>query len=200
MLIATRSPHKLAELRTLLQVPHTELVSLDDVGIADVAPEDADTFEENARDKATFYAIRARGLPTLADDSGIEVDALDGAPGVKSHRYAGEPASDERNNQKLLKALERVSGHARTARYRCALAFIERPGTAAVIRVGALEGSIADGARGSGGFGYDPIFELAGEHGGRRTVGELSQEEKDRISHRAEAARLMAEYLRSIGY
>jgi XTP/dITP diphosphohydrolase len=200
LLIATRSPHKLAELRTLLQLPHTELLSLDDVGIADIAPENADTFEENARDKAVFYAARTRGLPTLADDSGIEVDALDGAPGVKSHRYAGEPASDERNNEKLLEALTGVPDDGRTARYRCALAFIQQTGNGAVVRVGTLDGTIAREPRGSGGFGYDPIFEPAGEPRGGRTVGQLSQEEKDRISHRAEAARLMGDYLRSIGY
>jgi XTP/dITP diphosphohydrolase len=128
------------------------------------------------------------------------VDALGGAPGVRSHRYAGNPASDERNNEKLLSALGGVPPAGRTARYRCALAFVERPGTEAVVRIGTLEGRIATGSRGAGGFGYDPIFEPADEPPGGRTVGQLTQEQKDRISHRAEAARAMGDYLRSAGF
>jgi XTP/dITP diphosphohydrolase len=180
-------------------LPRTDLVSLDDVGIGEVAPEDADTFDENAVSKARFYAERTR-LPTLADDSGLEVDALDGRPGVRSHRFAGEHAGDEENNVRLLDALRGRPVADRTARYRCSLAYVKEAGSEATLRRGTLEGRIADSPRGSGGFGYDPIFEPASEPPGGRTVGLFSQEEKNEISHRAVAARLMGEYLRSLGF
>ncbi|MDQ3871207.1 MAG: RdgB/HAM1 family non-canonical purine NTP pyrophosphatase [Chloroflexota bacterium] len=200
LLVATRSRHKLAELRALLKLPHTELLSLEEVGVEQEASEDAQTFEENAVLKARFYAAQS-GLPTLADDSGLEVDALGGRPGVRTRRYAGETATDEENNRKLLEELTGVPAERRTARYRCALAYLE-PGTAsrAAVRVGALEGRIAEAPKGSGGFGYDPIFEPSGEPPGGRTVGELSPDEKNAISHRALAARAMAQALRAIGY
>jgi len=199
LLVATRSAHKLGELRTLLRLPRTDLVSLDDVGVIEVAPESAETFEENAVDKARFYASLAR-LPTVADDSGLEVDALGGGPGVRSHRFARDGASDEENNQRLLELLHDRPPPERTARYRCALAFVTDGRADAVVRGGTLEGRIADVPRGTGGFGYDPIFEPAQEPPGGRTVGLISQAEKNEISHRAVAARQMGEYLRSRGF
>ncbi len=210
LVVATRSVHKLAELRQLLHLPRTRLVSLDEVGVADEAPEDGATFEENAVFKARFYAERT-GLPTLADDSGLEVDALGGGPGVRTRRYAGEQATDEENNVKLLEALRGLPPERRGARYRCVLALAE-PGRAGagrrggasspavVIRRGAFEGRIASGPRGSGGFGYDPIFEPAGEPPGGRTVGQYTAAEKNRVSHRAAAARAMRRVLRTRGY
>jgi XTP/dITP diphosphohydrolase len=205
LLVATRSRHKLDELRALLHLPDTEVVSLDDVGIPDDAVEDARTFRGNAILKARFYAGRS-GLPTLADDSGLEVDALDGGPGVRTRRYAGEDPSDDENNAKLLGALDGLPPSRRTARYRCVLAYVD-PTTApvgggsgrrrwVVTRSGRFEGRIASEPRGANGFGYDPIFEPSTERPGGRTVGQLSAAEKNRVSHRAQAARAMARYLR----
>ena len=201
LLVATRSPHKLAELRALLHLPATRLISLDEAGIADEAPEEGNTFDENAIFKARFYAARS-GLPTLADDSGIEVDALGGGPGVRTRRFAGEDASDEANNAKMLAALAGLPPDQRRARYRCTLAFVEPEvdPTRATIRRGTFEGRIATGARGKGGFGYDPIFEPLSEPPGGRTVGLFSSEEKSRVSHRARAAAAMRRVLRARGY
>ena len=212
LVVATRSAHKLAELRELLHLPDTRLVSLDDVGVEEEAPEDGDTFDSNAVFKARYYAERTR-LPTLADDSGIEVDALGGGPGVRTRRYAGERATDEENNEKLLRELRGLPPARRGARYRCVLALVEpgRPsggsGTAGgsdapavVIRRGTFEGRIATEPRGTGGFGYDPIFEPAWEPPGGRTVGLYSAREKNRVSHRAAAARAMRRVLRARGY
>ena len=121
LLVATRSSHKLGELRDLLRPVRATLVSLDDVGIAQDAVESGGTFAANAALKARFYA-RLSGMPTLADDSGLEVDALDGGPGVRTRRYAGEDATDEANNRKLLAALAGLPAEQRGARYRCVLA------------------------------------------------------------------------------
>lgn len=201
LLVATRSAHKLGELRTLLHLPWLELVSLDEVGVDGEAVEDAATFRGNAIIKARFYCARS-GMPTLADDSGLEVDALDGGPGVLTRRYAGEDATDEQNNTKLLGALDHLPPERRRARYRCVLAFLDprsqpvggRPWV--MTRSGTLEGRIAEMPRGGAGFGYDPIFEPLDHLGGGRTVAEMTQEEKDRISHRGRAARSMARYLK----
>ncbi len=207
LVVATRSPHKLAELRQLLHLPATRLVSLDDVGVTEEAPEDGDTFDANALFKARFYAERS-GLPTLADDSGLEVDALGGAPGVRTRRYAGEQATDEENNARLLEALRGLPPDRRAARYRCVLALVEpdpaghgtRLPARGIVRRGTFEGRIATEPRGTGGFGYDPIFEPAWEAPGGRTVGLYSAEEKNRVSHRAAAARAMRRVLRARGY
>lgn len=201
LLVATRSEHKLRELRELLHLPWLELVSLDEEGVDGEAVEDAATFRGNAIIKARFYCARS-GMPTLADDSGVEVDALDGGPGVATKRYAGQDATDERNNAKLLDALDDLPPERRRARYRCVLAFLDprsqpvggRPWV--MTRSGTLEGRIAQGPRGTGGFGYDPIFEPLTEPVGGRTVAQMTQEEKDRISHRGRAARSMARYLK----
>jgi XTP/dITP diphosphohydrolase len=195
VLIATRSVAKARELRELLQLPGLELVSIDEAGIAEEIPEDGQTFDENAVKKAFGYA-RLAGLPAIADDSGLEVDALGGAPGVRTRRFAGPHASDDENNAHLLRLLEGIPSAQRTARYRCTLALVERPLEGAgiatpVLAHGTLEGRIALSARGGGGFGYDPIFEPDGEPPGGRTLAEYGAEAKNRISHRGRAARAM---------
>ena len=205
LLVATRSLHKLGELRELLDLPRAELVDLDDVGVEGDVEETGSTFAANARLKARA-AFRATGLPTLADDSGIEVDALDGGPGVRTRRYAGENATDADNNAKLLRELAGLPPGLRGARYVCVLA-LALPGDAGPrggIRVrtvrGTCRGRIATEPRGTGGFGYDPIFEPASEPPGGRTLGLWTPEEKHRISHRGAAARRMTPILRELGF
>jgi XTP/dITP diphosphohydrolase len=208
LVVATRSEHKLRELRQLLALAEADLVSLDDVGLGpDVEPvEDGRTFAANARLKARFYA-RATGLPTLADDSGLEVDALGGRPGVRTRRYAGEHATDEDNNRKLLGELAGLPSERRGARYVCVLALAlpddgaprGRVGIAAETR-GTCRGRIATEARGAGGFGYDPIFEPSVEPPGGRTFGQWTAEAKNAISHRSKAARRMARRLAALGF
>jgi XTP/dITP diphosphohydrolase len=205
LLVATRSTHKLRELRELLHLDHAELVSLDELGIPGDPVEDGETFEANAALKARFGA-RASGLPTLADDSGLEVDALDGGPGVRTRRYAGEDASDADNNRKLLAALDGLPPERRGARYVCvlALALPDRAGPRGGLDVslarGTCRGRIAVAPRGTGGFGYDPIFEPASEPPGGRTLGLWSPAEKNAISHRARAARRMTPRLVAHGF
>jgi XTP/dITP diphosphohydrolase len=206
LLVATRSRHKLRELRQLLGVgPDVELVSPDDLGIPDEPDETGETFETNARLKARFYARRS-GLPTLADDSGLEVDALDGGPGVRTRRYAGPDATDEANNRKLLGALGSLPPERRGARYVCVLALAlpadagPNGGLEPLVRRGTCRGRIATAPKGDGGFGYDPIFEPAPEPPGGRTLGQWSAEAKNAISHRSRAARRMAPVLRSMGF
>lgn len=205
LLIATRSEHKLRELRELLRLERAELVSLDELGVAGDPVEDGETFETNAAIKARFGAS-ATGLPTLADDSGIEVDALGGAPGVRTRRYAGEDATDADNNAKLLGALAGLPPARRGARYVCALALAlpgdigPRGGVPVAFARGTCRGRIATEPRGSGGFGYDPIFEPASEPPGGRTLGLWTPDEKHAISHRARAARRMTPRLVALGF
>lgn len=181
LVVATKNPGKVRELARLFGDAH-ELVILDPS--APEVIEDADTFEGNALKKAR--AARAHtGLPALADDSGLEVDALHGAPGVHSARYA-IAHDDAANNAKLLAALANVDE--RAARFRCALAFA---GDVEHVEHGSVEGSIARTPRGSGGFGYDPLFVLPDG----RTMAELTEAEKASISHRADAARKMRAWL-----
>ena len=204
LVVATRSVHKLRELRQLLDLD-AELVSLDDLGVPGEPVEDATTFEGNAARKAR-WAARATGLPALADDSGLEVDELGGRPGVRTRRYAGENATDEDNNVKLLSALRDVPPTRRGARYVCVLALAiprdtgSRGGLPVRMRRGIAVGRIAAEPRGDAGFGYDPIFEPASERPGGRTLGQWSADEKNRISHRGRAARAMAPVLRSLGF
>ena len=206
-MVATRSEHKLRELRELLHPARAQLLSLDDAGVAPgLDPvEDGTTFETNARLKARFYA-RITGLPTLADDSGIEVDALDGGPGVRTRRYAGEGATDQQNNARLLGALEGLPAERRGARYVCVLALAEgadeRDRSVPILAQsrGTCRGRIAAAPRGHGGFGYDPIFEPVSEPPGGRTLGLWSAAEKHRISHRSRAARRMARRLAELGF
>jgi XTP/dITP diphosphohydrolase len=198
LLIATGSSHKFAELAAMLDLPNTFLLSLRDAGLADSADETGETFEENAVLKALHYALLS-GMPTLADDSGLEVDAMDGRPGVRTRRYAGPNSTDEQNNDKLLAELGDLPPNRRTARYRCVLVLVE-DGAVADTTYGTFEGRIASSSRGDGGFGYDPIFEPDFEPVGGRTVGELTIEEKNEVSHRAQAARAMREKLIARGY
>jgi len=200
LLIATRSAHKLRELGELLCLAHTDLVSLDALGVEGDPVEDGTTFATNAAIKARF-GLRATGLPTLADDSGIEVDALGGGPGVRTRRYAGEDATDEANNAKLLRELDGLPPGRRGARYVCVLALAlpdgagPRGGVRLIMTRGTCRGRIATRPAGRGGFGYDPIFEPASEPPGGRTLGLWSPAEKNAISHRARAARRMASRL-----
>ena len=202
--MATRSPHKLRELRSLLRLEGTELVSLDDLNVPGEPVEDGLTFETNARIKARF-AARLTGLPALADDSGIEVEALNGAPGVRTRRYAGPDATDDDNNAKLFRELSGVPVERRGARYVCALALALHDeaapgGLRIIVRRGTTRGRIAFEPRGSGGFGYDPLFEPARERVGGRTFGQYGADEKDAISHRGRAARRMRSILRRLGF
>ena len=205
LLVATRSAHKLRELRELLALDHAELVTFETLGIEGDPVEDGATFETNAAIKARF-GLRASGLPTLADDSGLEVDALDGGPGVRTRRYAGEDATDEDNNVKLLEALDGMPPEARGARYVCVLALAlpgyagPRGGTRLISTRGTCRGRIATEPRGRGGFGYDPIFEPAAEPPGGRTLGLWTPAEKHAISHRARAARRMTPRLVALGF
>ena len=205
LVVATRSAHKLRELLELLDLDRSELVSLDDLGVAGDPIEDGQTFETNAAIKARA-AVRATGLPSLADDSGIEVDALDGAPGVRTRRYAGEDATDVDNNRKLLAALRGLPPERRGARYVCVLALAlpadagARGGQPVMFARGTCRGRIATEPRGSGGFGYDPIFEPASEPPGGSTLGLWTPAEKHAISHRARAARRMAPHLAALGF
>lgn len=205
LLVATRSAHKLRELRELLALDNAVLVTLDDLDIEGEAIEDGEAFETNAAIKARF-GLRASGLPTLADDSGIEVDALGGAPGVRTRRYAGEDASDDTNNRKLLDALRGLPAAQRGARYVCALALAlpgaagPRGGVTVTTVRGTCRGRIATEPHGNGGFGYDPIFEPQSEPPGGRTLGLWTPAEKNAISHRARAARRMVPRLAALGF
>jgi len=206
LLVATRSRHKLRELQELLSLGEgLELVSPDDLGIPDEPEETGETFETNARIKARFYALRS-GLPTLADDSGLEVDALGGGPGVRTRRYSGPDATDASNNELLLRELGSLPAERRGARYVCVLALAlpgqagPRGGLEILVRRGTCRGRIATQLRGDGGFGYDPLFEPWSEPPGGQTLGQWSAEAKNAISHRSRAAARMAPVLRSLGF
>lgn len=205
LVVATRSTHKLRELRELLHLERGDLVSLEDLGVPGDPEETGATFRTNAAIKARA-AVRATGLPSLADDSGIEVDALGGGPGVRTRRYAGEDATDVGNNTKLLAALDGLPPEQRGARYVCVLALAlpgdagSRGGVALTFTRGTCRGRIATGPRGTGGFGYDPIFEPASEPPGGRTLGLWTPAEKHAISHRARAARRMTPRLAALGF
>ncbi len=193
VILASANPGKLAELTSLLAPLGIDLAPQEILGI-ESAPETGATFLDNALLKARHAAGR-RGLPALADDSGIEVDALDQAPGVRSARYAGEGAGDEENLRKLLFELRDVPQIRRSARYRCVIAFVrDAEDPMPLIAEGSWEGSIAGEARGAGGFGYDPIFVPAGE---RRTAAELSPMEKNAVSHRGKALLALVAQLRA---
>ena len=187
LVFATRNAGKLRELRELVAPHGWEVRSLDDFPEMPEVDEDQPSFAGNAEKKARA-ALAFTGLPALADDSGLEVDALDGAPGVRSARYAGAGHDDRANTDKLLQALAGVPDARRTARFRCALAFVDETG-ALTCADGTCEGRIAHAPRGAGGFGYDPVF-LVGN--GPRTMAELAPEEKNRLSHRGQAMREMA--------
>jgi XTP/dITP diphosphohydrolase len=178
LVLATRNAHKLREFATLL-APHEIVVLPADVVLP---PETADTFSGNALEKART-AARATGLPAIADDSGIEAQALGGAPGVRSARYAGDHATDEENLAKLLR--EAPAGSALT--YVCAIAYVDGDGEERLVE-GRCTGTLDPDPRGDGGFGYDPAF-LPDDIGDGRTMAELDPSEKGAISHRGRAAR-----------
>jgi XTP/dITP diphosphohydrolase len=190
LLLATNNQGKQREYRRLLRGVPFEIVTPSGAGITGGVDEGGSTFEENAALKAAAMAGRS-GLLTLADDSGLEVDALGGEPGARSHRYAGEGASDIDRNKYLLKKLKRVPTKDRTARFRCVIA-IATPGGKVRLFSGECRGLIIDKPRGKNGFGYDPIFYLP-ELG--KTMAELTLAEKNKISHRARAAEKAREYL-----
>jgi len=190
LVVATRNRGKLLEIQAML----TGLVASvrcagDFPGLPDTV-EDGATFEENALKKAR-EAVRFCGLPALADDSGLVVDALEGRPGVYSARFAGEEAGDAANNAKLLAELAGVAAEATTAAFVCVLAFVTPEGVEQIF-TGRVPGRILDAPRGEGGFGYDPLFLVDGYD---RTMAELDVAEKNRISHRGQAFRLFREYL-----
>jgi len=193
VVVASRNRHKLREIGVLLADAGLawDLVSIDEIAPACALVEDEPSFEGNALCKAR-QAAAATGLPALADDSGIEVDALHGAPGVYSARWSGEPCDDARNNQKMLRELAGVPTEKRTARYRCAAAFVDPARGLELVRMGACEGRLLESLQGTGGFGYDPLFFI--ESLGL-TMAEIPLEGKNRLSHRAAAFRELARAL-----
>lgn len=188
VVLATKNPGKLKELRQLLQGFPVEIKSLADFGPIPEVEEDGETFDDNAYKKAAFTA-RALGLPAIADDSGLVVEALGGAPGVRSARYAGENATDRENIARLLAEMENRTD--RRAAFECVIS-IAVPAGPALTYEGRCEGKITAEPKGTSGFGYDPVF-YSPEYG--RTFAELSSEEKNRISHRGKAlAQVAAEF------
>ncbi len=203
LLVATRSRGKRAEFRALLAPLGCEIVFPDEIGITPSPDEERlerfESFEENAQAKAAWFGTRS-GLPTLADDSGLEVDFLRGEPGVHSKRFAGHDGPDHlvtaANNDMLLARLSGVLPADRTARYRCVLVWHDPVAGTDVMTVGSTEGRIAESLQGAGGFGYDPLF-VSAELG--VTFGVASRRAKDAVSHRGRAAAAMVAALRSRG-
>ncbi len=194
ILLASRNRQKLKELVACLQGLEVTVETLDDVREAPEVEEDGDTFKENATKKATEIA-RATGLLTVADDSGLEVDALRGSPGVRSSRYAREDATDKENNEKLLQEMAKVPEEFRGARFVCAIAVADPDGLVGVVE-GSCEGYVALEERGHYGFGYDPLFLMKDYN---KTFAELGPDVKNRVSHRframEKAAILIERYL-----
>ncbi len=188
IVLATSNENKVKEIKDLLKDFPVKITCLKDYGPMPEPVEDGTTFDENAYKKALHYA-KVLGIPALADDSGLVVEALGGAPGVYSARYAGEHATDRQNCEKLLKELEGVSN--RKARFECVIS-LATPGGPALTWEGRCEGEITREPRGESGFGYDPVF-LSREYG--KTFAEISMEEKSRVSHRGRAlAEFAAEF------
>jgi XTP/dITP diphosphohydrolase len=188
---ASRNRHKGRQIAELL--PDVELIPLDELAPGLVLEEPFDTFQENALAKARAV-VAATHLPAIADDSGLEVDALDGRPGVLSARFAGDGATDIENNRKLIAELEEVPDDKLTARYRCVAALVFADGRT-ITEDGSCEGHIVREGRGTEGFGYDPHFVPEGQD---RTMGEIPLAEKLTFSHRGRAFRALAERMRSI--
>lgn len=191
-IIATNNAKKLLELSRILNPLGIRALSAKEAGVSlGEVEETGETFEENARLKARA-ALDKTGMPALADDSGLMVDALNGEPGVYSARYGGEGATDAQKNEKLLKNMENVPKGKRTARFVSAICCLFPDGREIMVR-GECEGSIAYAPRGEGGFGYDPVF-LVGE----RSYAQLTPEEKDAVSHRGRALRKLSEELKKV--
>jgi XTP/dITP diphosphohydrolase len=193
LLVATGNRGKLREIEHLLADAEFEIVGLEQLPGAPEVVEDGDTFTANARKKAIEMA-RFSGMLTLADDSGLVVDALDGAPGVLSARYAGEQGDDAANNAKLLKEMENVPDERRQGAFCCVMALARPDGRCRTFE-GRISGLIMRGERGHGGFGYDPLF-LVPEYG--KTTAELPMEIKNRISHRGQALKQLIPVLKEL--
>lgn len=189
IVLATKNKGKIKEMRELLAPMNIEVLSLADFSPVDDAEENGATFAENAMLKARYYFAHT-GTPCLADDSGLEVDALGGRPGVYSARYSGEDATDAANNAKVLREMEGIEKDKRTARFRCAMALVGEG--IELTTDGTCEGALLTEERGQGGFGYDPIFYVPKFD---RTLAEMSSEEKNSISHRGAAVRKMADLI-----
>lgn len=187
VLLATGNAGKFREITAEFGDVPIRWLSLADLPDVDECEETGATFQENAVQKAIYYA-RTTGRLTLADDSGLEVDALDGAPGVISARYAGMPCNDAANNAKLVTELAAVPSERRAARFRCVMALADPAGNVLATTEGAIEGVIIDAPRGDGGFGYDPHFLVPRLN---KTTAEITQAEKNAISHRGQATRAM---------
>ena len=192
-LLATQNPGKLQEFSQALEHLGIEFISLNAVGFDDSIAETGETFVENALIKARF-AAKKYNMPALADDSGLEIDALGGAPGVYSARYAGEHASDDKNIDKVLMALEGVAEEKRGARFVCVLALVLPDGRAHTVR-GEARGRITTARVGTDGFGYDPIFFVPALN---RTMAQLTFDEKNAISHRGKALAALATLLKDV--
>lgn len=193
IIVATNNAHKADEIAHVLGMDGLEFVTMREANVASDPVEDADTFEGNARIKARAAHEASGGAAVMADDSGLVVDALDGAPGVYSSRFAGEDGNDAANNALLLERLQGVPDAERTARFVCTLVFIDEDG-AELVATGSVEGRIGHAERGSEGFGYDPLF-YPDAYDGALTFAEVPQAEKNLISHRAVALRAMKEML-----
>jgi len=192
IVLATKNKHKIEEITHALNGCGIEILSLNDFPDMPDVIEDGLTLEENSYKKAKEIFEYAK-IPSLADDTGLEVDFLNGAPGVFSARYAGEECSYDDNNNKLLKALDGVETACRTARFRCVMTFFTSDKIEVV--AGVLPGKIREEKTGTNGFGYDPIFQPDGFN---KVLAEMNMAEKNAISHRGQAVRKMAEYLKSI--
>ncbi len=186
IVIATKNKGKLREMREAFTGLPVELVPLTDFGELPDAVEDGETFQENARIKARFF-MEKTGCACIADDSGLEVEALGGAPGVHSARFSGVHGDDETNNEKLVSELRRLGLEESPADYRCVLVFTDTDGRE-LIAEGRCDGTVRTAAQGMNGFGYDPYFYV----GDGQTMADLSLEEKDKISHRGMALRKIA--------
>lgn len=191
IVIATKNKGKILELRAALAHLNAEIVSLAEFGDIEDAVEDGKTFAENALIKAKYY-MKKTGLPCIADDSGLEVAALNGEPGVYSARYAGIHADDTANNKKLVAELQKKNLTSSAADYRCALVFIDTDGKH-ILTEGRVDGTIKINPKGTNGFGYDPYFYTT-EYAGR-TMAELTVAEKEKISHRGKAVQKMVKCL-----
>lgn len=189
IVIATKNEGKIREMKQAFRNLPIQLLPLSDFGNLPDAVENGITFSANAKIKAKFY-MEKTGSACLADDSGIEVEILDGAPGVFSARFAGEHATDDANNEKLLSEISKKGASFSPAAYRCVLAFVDTDG-ATLTAEGSCAGVIRPEARGNGGFGYDPYFYIEEN----KTMAELTLDEKDAISHRGKALRSMADQL-----
>ncbi len=196
IVLATGNKGKLKEFKELIYsegIKNVNLFSLEDFDNIPDIKEDGNTFKDNAYKKAAAIFNNTK-LLTIADDSGLEVDYLDGAPGVYSARFAGEPKSDENNNEKLLGLLQKIPFDKRTARFKCAISIIDTNNNSYFVE-GSCEGYISKEPRGNNGFGYDPLFYLP-QH--KKTMAQLSAEEKNKISHRAQAFEKAAEILKQV--